>query len=45
MLSIRLVLMIVGFVLLLLAACDIKTARLSLGWAGLACWLLAVMVS
>jgi hypothetical protein len=39
-----LVLMIFAFVLLVLAALNVPVARPSLGWAGMACWCLALIV-
>jgi len=40
--TVALLLLVVAFILLLLAAFGIGAPRLSLGWLGLALWLLAV---
>lgn len=41
---IALILMVFALVLLILAALGVGAPRVSLGWAGLACWLGAEMV-
>jgi hypothetical protein len=44
MINIALLLRIVAFVLLCLAAAGVPSGRVSLGWLGLALWLLSMMV-
>jgi hypothetical protein len=44
MISLRLILMILGLFCLILAAFNISAPRVSVGWLGLALWLLAVIV-
>lgn len=40
--TVALILLVLAFVLLLLAAFNVNPPRVSLGWLGLALWLLAV---
>jgi hypothetical protein len=43
--SIKLILMIFAFICLLLTAFNISAPRVHLGWLGLACWLLSVLIA
>lgn len=45
MLNLKLVLMMVGLILLILAGFNVQAPRTNLVALGLACWLLAVLVS
>ena len=38
------ILLVAAFVLLVLAALNVAAPRISLGWAGLACYLLALLL-
>ena len=40
-----LILLIAGFICLILAAFSVAAPRVSLGWLGLALWLLAVIIA
>ena len=44
MLSAKVLLMVLGLVLLILAGLNVGVPRVNLGWLGLACWLLAVIL-
>jgi hypothetical protein len=44
MITATLILQVAALVLLILAAVNVASARVSLGWAGLACWLLSELV-
>jgi hypothetical protein len=45
MVAITLALLIAAFVLFVLAALNVASSRVTLGWAGLACWVLVEIVS
>lgn len=38
------ILLVFAFVLLALAAFNVPSTRVSLGWAGLACWCLSLLI-
>jgi hypothetical protein len=38
------ILLVLAFVLLLLAAFNVSTARISLGWLGMAVWCLSILL-
>ena len=42
--SIDLILLIAAFILFVLAALGVSAGRVSLGWAGLACWVLTLLI-
>lgn len=44
MLPIRTVLILLAVILLVLAACNVPSSRIYLGWLGLAFWALAVLI-
>jgi hypothetical protein len=44
MITATLILQVAALVLLILAAMNVASTRVTLGWAGLACWLLSELV-
>ena len=44
MITVSLILQVFALVLLILAAINVAAPRVSLGWAGMACWLLSELV-
>lgn len=39
------ILLVVAFILLLLAACNVPFPKISLGWLGLALWVLSIILN
>jgi len=44
MANLHLILYVAAFILFVLAALNVPSSRVSLGWAGLACWILTLIV-
>ena len=45
MLSVKFILMLLAFIMLLLQALNVPTSRVSLGWLGLSLWALSILIA